>query len=735
MITAMGAQTIPAPGPAPAGAGPLDQPVQFMAGVGPRRTEAFAKLGVATRADLLHYYPRAYIQFQGQVPVAQLRGGENVTVRGRIIETRRIRRRPVRFEAWLEEDSGRCALVWFNRLDLDDKIVPGVSLCATGMVRIYNRLPQMVQPRFELLDSPVATPAADRGPADRWATAHLESVYPATVELPSAAIARIIRENLAEMRGHVPEWFPANFLAERNLLGRSQALQQIHQPTDQTAIAQARRTLAYHEVFLYQLAVGIKRHHQKNLVTARPLRTDEAVDRRIRALFEFQLTAGQNHVVAQLRRDLARPRPMNRLLQGDVGSGKTVVALYAMLMAVAASAQAALLAPTTVLAEQHFLTLQRYLARSRVRLGLLTSGVTAAQRQQTLAALAGGTLDILVGTHALLREDLRFKDLALLVVDEQHKFGVRQRAVIRDRYAGVHTLVMTATPIPRTLAMTLFGDLDISSIEELPPGRTPILTRVVPLAQRDKVYAFIRGQLQAGRQAFVVAPSIEENARELQNVAQLQRQLQHGVLRNFHIGLLHGRMDSAQRHRVMEDFRQRNIDVLVCTTVIEVGVDVPNATLMIVEHADRFGLAQLHQLRGRIGRGRQRSLCVFLSDAAGVKTQMPAAGAGQVAEECDSTRRAAARLAALEKYSSGFKIAEEDLKLRGMGELVGTRQSGHPDFHFPEFLFDGVLLPLTRRDALAVVAADPHLIAPCHQNIRANLLRQYGDAITLADVG
>ncbi len=683
----------------------LEAPIQFATGVGPQRARLFAKLGVATCGDMLNYYPRDYVQFQGHIRVSELRPGQHATVQGRIIQTRLIRRRPMRFEALLEEESGRCVLIWFNRHDLSGKIMLGISLRATGAVNIYNGRPQLLQPRFEPVDRDSAAGAAPC----------LEPLYGAIADLPSGAIHRIITGNLDRLLAHVAEWFEPAFLAERNLFPLRRALEQIHRPLDFIAAGQARRTLAYHEFFLYQLAVGIKRYHQKNLVGAMPLRTDDIVDARIRALLDFTLTAAQDRVISQFRRDLAKNRPMNRLLQGDVGSGKTVVALYAMLLAVASGSQAAMLAPTGVLAEQHLLTLERYLSRSRVKIGLLTAGVAATERRAVLAVLADGSLDILIGTHALLQDDIRFKKLALLVVDEQHKFGVRQRAVIRDRYAGVHTLIMTATPIPRTLAMTLFGDLDVSTIDELPPGRRPVVTRRVAGTRRAEVYEFVRGRLAQGRQAYVVAPAVDENTSELQNVVQLHRELQSLLLKDYRVGLLHGRIPGDRRRQVMDDFRNGRIHALVCTTVIEVGVDVPNATLMIVEHADHFGLAQLHQLRGRIGRGAHQSLCVLISD--------------------QPTDQSFSRLDAMVKYAGGFKIAEEDLKLRGMGELIGTRQSGHPDFHFTDLLFDPVLLPLARRDALAVVAADPHLIAPSHAVLRHEALRRFGRAIALADVG
>ena len=493
-----------------------------------------------------------------------------------------------------------------------------------------------------------------------------------------------------------------------------QAYRQLHKPSTLGDITRAQRTIAYHEIILFQLALEIRRYHQKHSVTAERLRTDDRVDERIRALIPFELTAAQKRVIAELRADLARQEPMNRLLQGDVGSGKTVVALYAMLMAVAAGKQAALLAPTEILAEQHFYSISNLLAKSRVQVELLTAGTLAAKRADILARLASGELHMIVGTHSLLGDPVEFRHLALLVVDEQHKFGVEQRAMLRHRQANVHTLVMTATPIPRTLAMTYFGDLDVSIIDGLPPGRCPIATRKITSRQLPEVYRYMEQQLNAGRQAYVVAPAIEEGVKELDNVNAVLTDMAAHLPANVRMQPLHSRLTAEERRQTMERFRSGDIDVLVSTTIIEVGVDVPNATLMLIRQAERFGLAQLHQLRGRIGRSNLKSLCILSSD--------------------DDSDEAQARLNAMVKNSSGFRVAEEDLRLRGMGQMVGTRQSGMPEFLFPDFLMEIPFLQMTRRDAAAVILTDPHLIAPEHARLRHEVYRRYESTLLLADV-
>ena len=683
----------------------LDSPVQFALGVGPKRAEAFRALGVETCGDLLEFFPRDYAQSQGHVPVQQLQSGQLATVEGEIIQTRAVRRRPSRFEALLEDASGRCVLTWFNQMFMAEKLVPGVRVRAGGKVAFFNGRAQMLQPRIELLydDSTV-----DQSP-------ELIPVYPASGDLSSRVIGSIIEKNIPLLLPHIREWIAGDQLASRRLISRRKAYELIHRPGAWKFVQTARHSLAFHEFLLHQLAVGMKRHQQQQLENAQALRTDDVVDKRIRALLPFTLTAAQEKVISQLRHDLAQRHPMNRLVQGDVGSGKTVVALYAMLSAVAAGGQAALLAPTEVLAQQHVFSLEQFLAGSRVKIALLTAAVPDAARKKTLAGIQDGSIGLVVGTHAILAEAVQFQKLAMLVVDEQHKFGVQQRAVIRGRYAAVHTLVMTATPIPRTLAMAVFGDLDVSTIDELPPGRQPIATRAVPASRRAEVYAYLVKQVHAGRQGYVVLPAIDENAAELRGAVRTFNELRDGELANYRVGLLHGRMEAPDRRAVMEQFRTGKLDVLVSTSIIEVGVDVPNATVMIIEHAERFGLAQLHQLRGRVGRGSHKSACILLFE--------------------NDPPEPPPRLAAMIKYSSGFDIAQEDLKIRGMGEIVGERQSGRPDMLFPDLLLDPFLLPAAREVAQAIIKADPHVIAAENGELRRELSARFKEALTLADVG
>jgi len=481
-----------------------------------------------------------------------------------------------------------------------------------------------------------------------------------------------------------------------------------------------------------------------------PLRISDAVDQHIKGRFPFELTGAQQKVIEQIRLDLQQPVPMNRLLQGDVGSGKTVVALYAMLAAVADRKQAALMAPTELLAEQHFASISQMLARSNVRIALLTGTRNgtgqAAARKQLRAQIEAGEIDLVVGTHALLTESVRFQELAVVVIDEQHRFGVAQRAAFRksgrsgaaaevpnEKPRVPHHLVMTATPIPRTLSLTVFGDLDVSTITELPPGRTPIVNRVVRPEQSREVYEYLRLRLERGEQAYVVVPTIDANvqqpgeteadddshlsAKQLKSVNDHAKLLQEQYCQGFEVAAIHGRLARDEREAIMQRFRDGDIHVLVATTVIEVGVDVPNATVMVVEHAERFGLAQLHQLRGRIGRGDhgRKSLCVFIADP--------------------TTEQAQQRMQGIGSTNDGFRISEMDLSIRGMGEFFGTRQHGSLPLRIARIPDDLELLQLARRDAQAIIADDPALHQPKHQLLRSVLMQQYGEALGLVDVG
>ena len=700
--------------------------VQYVKGVGPRRAELFAKLGIRKAVDLLEYYPRDYEFMPELCLIKDIREDRDVTIAGEVVAINLLRRsRPARLELKLSDNSDQAKLLWFHGAYLRDRFLPGDTIAAWGKVSRYKETLQLVNPRWRKIESlDELTQLEGKG----------QPVYPATANLSSGDITRIIRTALPKLAPLTQERYETAYHQQRNLPTRGEALQWIHQPDDEMQIKQARRRLSYDELFLMELGLGLRRQRIKQTQPAYPLAINEQLDKRIRRLFPFLLTDDQDKVIREICADMAVTEPMNRLLQGDVGSGKTVVALYAALLAVGLHRQVAIMAPTEILAEQHFLSIERYLRHSRVKRLLLTGGLTGKKRTEQLNTIKNGEIDVVVGTQALLQKDVTFKHLALVVIDEQHKFGVRQREIIRGKDIAPHYLVMTATPIPRTLGMTIFGDLDVSVIEHLPPGRKDIVTRWIEPEKLPQAYEFIREKIEQGQQAYFVYPRLEEtlnqpeesdvatdrheqayaNGRIKAAVAEAKH-LQETIFPDYQVGLLHGQMPRDEKQTVMDNFRKRKIDILVATVVIEVGVDVPNATIMVIEHAERFGLAQLHQLRGRIGRGEKQSYCLLFSEPV--------------------TEEAQQRLSIMAETNDGFRIAEEDLRLRGPGHLFGTAQHGLPDLKIADILRDIDLLRMARRDAFALAKEDPYLKNPTHQVLRQVLLENFGDTLDLVDVG
>jgi ATP-dependent DNA helicase RecG len=512
------------------------------------------------------------------------------------------------------------------------------------------------------------------------------------------------------------EVFPAAYLAAHDLATLREALPELHFPRDRPSLERARRRFIYQELFILQLALALRRHQQFEQRQAPPLEATTKIDARILRLFPFELTAGQKQAIAEVQADMARPHPMHRLLQGDVGSGKTIVAVYAMLLTIAQRHQAALMAPTEILARQHADTLGSVLSLSRVRWALLTGGQAASQRRELLEQLRSGEMDAVIGTQAILQDDVEFARLGLVVIDEQHKFGVRQRATLKQAALDPHYLVMTATPIPRTMTMTQFGDLDVSTLSDSPPGRQPVHTYLAEPEQRDRWWEFMARKLREGRQGYVVTPRVEESDNPTAtSVDEVYETLTNGPLAEFRVGQIHGRMSSTEKDAVMADFRSGRLQVLVSTTVIEVGVDVPNATLLAIEGGQQFGLSQLHQLRGRVSRGSQPGFCCVFAD---VRNEL-----------------AKQRLDAFVKTTDGFRLAELDFELRGPGDVLGTRQHGLPPLRIADLARDVAVLEEARRDAMAMVAADPELASPEHTRLRRMVLIRYGHVLDLGAVG
>jgi ATP-dependent DNA helicase RecG len=685
----------------------LARPVEDLAGVGPSRAKALKALGLNTLGDLLEYFPRDYQFESSELNIRQLVPEQVQTVRGRVVACDYIvgRGRP-RFEATIEDETGKLALVFFNSAYLRRQIHPGITIRVQGRVKYFRNLPQMANAKWHLVDE-----STERIDETRY-----RPIYPASMRMPSDAIERVIADNLDAALPEVHEWFDASLLAKRKVMSRRDAYRAMHRPAHEAEAIRARRRLIYDELMLMQIGLGLSKKLRDGRVTAPVMRIDKLLDERIRGRFPFTLTEAQQTAVWEIVNDLKGGRPMNRLLQGDVGSGKTIVALYAMLVGVANKLQSALLAPTEVLAEQHYLTLSNLLKDSNVAIDLFTNRTKKQNRGARLKALTDGKLHLAVGTQALIQEDVEFANLGLVVVDEQHKLGVRQRAVLKGKGLAPHYLVMTATPIPRTLALSYFADFDVSVIDALPPGRQPIRTQWLKPARADEAYAFIRKEVEAGRQAYIVLPQIDDNGvDDSKSVIKEHERLSTGPLSSLKLGLLHGQLSTEEKQSVMTRFRDRGLDVLVATTVIEVGIDVPNATVILIDNAERFGLSQLHQLRGRVGRGQHPSHCLLVSEA--------------------NSETAQARMKAMTDTTDGFEIAEMDLQLRGPGEFFGTRQHGLPEFKLADITSEMDLLQQAKEDALGLLNDDPRLASAGHKHLRDALIEQLGETLALAQIG
>ena len=673
-----------------------------------RQAEALAHVGLWNLADLLFLFPRDYEDFRHRQAIADLVADEPQTIVGEVVDVEsRGGFGKSRVGVIVKDETDAIRAMWFNQSFMSGKFLPGQRVQFSGKPKLKGQRWEMVHPRVAWLDE------EGEGGGDEG----LLPVYPLTEGLTQFHMRRLVAATV-EMHADTPdEVFSDGLLKEYNLASLAEAIRTIHRPADEEALATARRRFVFQELFILQLALAARRHQQRVGFKAPELPADTKLDARIRRLFPFELTEGQQQAITDVAADMALDIPMNRLVQGDVGSGKTVVAVYAMLTCVANDCQAVLLAPTEILARQHAATLDGLLTASRVRSRLLVGGMTEKEKTEVRAGLASGDIDLAIGTHALLQEKVTFAKLGLAVIDEQHKFGVRQRAALRTEKHSPHYLVMTATPIPRTMSMTQFGDLDVSSIKGLPPGRQPVSTYLVEPDQQDRWWEFVRKTLREGRQAFVVAPLIDES--EAMDVASVQtafEQLTNNELADFRVGLLHGRMPAVEKDAAMQAFREGKSQVLVSTTVVEVGVDVPNATLMVIASPERFGLSQLHQLRGRIGRGRHAGVCGLLCSE-------------------EPTEQARERLDAFAATTDGFALAEIDFRIRGPGDLFSDRQSGLPPLRIADLTRDREVLVEAREAARALFAADPGLKDPEHTRLRQQMLKRYGASLELGDVG
>lgn len=669
----------------------LATPLQFLKGVGPRKAADFARAGLHSVEDLLYRFPRRYEDRSRLQSIASLREGQTVSISGDVITCglRGTRRPGFRiFEALMRDASGTVRLAWFNSAFLQDQIRAGQRLVVYGTFERnqYSGL-QITNPQFEVVE------------ADEIETLHtgrIVPVYERARSITPKMQRRLVAEALEPLGADLPESLPGDMRARLRLPTRHDALRLAHFPPIDASLDElnmfrsaAQRRLILEEFFRFQVGLLLRRREADAERKGHIIRVDDRIRAALRGVLPFKLTAGQRAALKQIGEDMQRPQPMNRLLQGDVGAGKTIVAVLAAVLAMENGLQAAFMAPTEILAEQHAQTIRRLLAQTRFRIELVTGSVPAATRKHLARQIAAGQVDLVIGTHALVQESTAFHALGLAIIDEQHRFGVLQRATLRGKGLRPDMLVMTATPIPRTLALTTYGDLDVSSIRDLPPGRQPIQTIAKPGSRRDEIHAFVRGELEAGRQAYVIYPIIEESEKvDLRAATEMADTLAHEVFPAFRVALLHGRMKQEAKDRVMRAFASGEIQMLVSTTVVEVGVDVPNATVMLVEHAERFGLAQLHQLRGRVGRGVHQSTCVLVY-------------------EYPISEQAQDRLKVMTETTDGFVIAEKDLELRGFGDLSGTRQSGMPALRFGDLRRDHALMVQAREEASAWLASHP----------------------------
>lgn len=748
----------------------LTTPIQFLKGVGPDRAEVLRRLGLRHARDVLFCFPRDYEDMSELCSISALQEDKPVSVCGTIedIEQRTTAGGRVLLGVLIREGDQFLRATWFNQGYLRQKFRWGGRVVFSGKPKLNGFRWEMLHPNFILLGSDEQPPAG-----------RILPIYGLTEGINQPQMRRVVHACVEAFGPLLEEVLPESLRDEKQLWPIHAALPQIHAPQDRDSLEQARRRFVYQELLVLQLALALRRSRRSRDSKAPPLPCSPRVDQRIRRLFPFPLTTDQDQAVAEIVADMARDVPMNRLLQGDVGSGKTVVAEYAMLVAVSNGYQAALMAPTEVLARQHAKFLAKSLAASQVRIGLLTGSISPARRRKLLEEIAEGKIDLVVGTHAVIhavaRSEARFTKLGLVVIDEQHKFGVRERATLRQAGLEPHYLVMTATPIPRTVSMTLFGDLDLSYLRSSPPGRQPVHSYFAAEDRRDRWWDFFAKKLREGRQGFVIAPLVEDaeddvadlfaswnegdelgvrdeavggvmdpasstdmdkpiehqaesgenrdtdaaakivNRPPVASVARAYESLVNGPLASFRVDLIHGRMSAEEKDAVMEKFYRGETQVLVATSVIEVGVDVPNASVMTIENGERFGLAQLHQLRGRVGRGSHPGfVCVFGNPSS------------------DTARQ---RLEAFTRTNDGFELAELDFGLRGPGDLFGTRQHGLPPLRIADLQRDSEMLLSARRDALGIIEADPELTAPDYEKLRRMVMIRYGEALDLVDVG
>ena len=675
----------------------LNTPIKYIRGVGPKRATALATAGIDTVNDLLHYYPRRYLDRTTVKSIHELKKGDQATMVGtvEVCGERQARKRKL-FQVVLSDGTGMITLVWFNGVKyIKNAVQKGDRLAIHGKVEFYNGF-QIVHPDFDKLDSD----------ADPINTGTIIPLYPLTAELKKVRIdhrsfRRIIKEN-EEMFSIIEDYFEESVLSEQKLIPLQTALQHIHFPESRKNLLAAMERLKFDEHFFLQLLMALRKKSYEKIGTNALTKSGPHVQQ-IETELGFELTAAQQKVIQEIRIDIARPKVMNRLLQGDVGSGKTIVAILVAAAAVANGVQVAVMAPTEILAHQHFESFKNQLNKVHISCALLVGKQKVTERKQILEAVKDGKINVVIGTHALIQAEVEFKNLGFVVVDEQHRFGVVQRGILLQKGSHPHLLAMTATPIPRTMAITYHGDMDLSIIDEMPKDRKPVITKIVKEDRLQNVYKFIREEVQAGRQCMVVYPLVEETEKSDLAAATEGFEALQNIFKGIKIGLIHGRMKKEEKDAIMDAYAKNEINILVSTTVIEVGIDIPNASVMLIEHAERFGLTQLHQLRGRVGRGSSKSYCILVER-----------------NIRDTSRK---RLAIMEKTNNGFVIADEDLKMRGPGKFFSTEQSGFFKHKIADMVTDGAIIRKAREVAQTIAKTDTKL--ENNPRMKKRLLKDY----------
>lgn len=692
----------------------LDASVQYLKGIGEKRAAALAEAGIRTIHELLYYFPRRYLDRSHITSIKNLKEGMEATVVGKVKFFGIKSGRKKRFVMVINDGTGFLNCVWFNRVEFWNKMFEKEETIAfSGKVGFYGDY-QMMHPEFDRV--------SDEGDRDFVNTGRIIPLYPSNealgkVGLDSRAFRRTLKIVVAQYVRHVTEILPADILERHHLLPLASALSNVHFPKGKKELINARRRLKFDELFYLELMLA---YRKRSVEIQRKGIEFLKVGARTRELIEslpFQLTDAQKKVIREIRDDMRKESPMNRLVQGDVGSGKTMVALITMMLAIENGYQAAMMAPTEILAEQHYYNIRGYVESLGIEVALLLGSQKKKEREAHLQLIESGEAEIVVGTHALIQQGVAFHRLGLAIIDEQHRFGVLQRATLMEKGFSPDVLVMTATPIPRTLSMTLYGDLDVSVIDELPPGRKPIKTHWRSEKKRKEVYRFVAEQVEMGAQVYIIFPLIEESEKmDLKAAVDSYEDLRSGIFSRYNVGLLHGRMKSPEKEAAMSAFKRGETRILVSTTVIEVGVDVPTATIMVIENAERFGLPQLHQLRGRVGRGEKESYCFLLAS-------------------WPMSSDARTRLNTMAETTDGFKIAEVDLQLRGPGEFFGTKQSGLPQLRIADIVKDTELLLKARQEAFDLAKRDKQILNIGNSPVRSHFFKNYRDKFELAKVG